>query len=310
MTDTSVDRGAAPAAPAAPTALGIPSLPAPDFPADVRARLEIDAKEVIARYPGSRSALLPLLHLVQSEEGFVSRTGVRFCAELLGLTTAEVTAVSTFYSMYRRKPSGAYQVGVCTNTLCAVMGGDAIFDELKEHLGVGNDETTEDGQVTLEHIECNAACDFAPVVMVNWEFFDNQTPESAKQLVDDLVAGREVRPTRGAPLCTYKETARILAGFPDERAGAVEASGGAGPASLAGLKLHRGEGAAARVVGQRAESPQDGATGGEAGQYDTPTSPSPAEHPSSHDAPGPTAASDPAHPADPVADHAHEEEGE
>lgn len=168
--------------------LGMPQLPAPDYPADVRARLETDAKEVIARYPDSRSALLPLLHLTQSEDGHVTRTGVRFCAEMLGLTTAEVTAVSTFYSMYRRKPSGDYQVGVCTNTLCAVMGGDAIFDELKQHLGVGNNETTEDGKVTLEHIECNAACDFAPVVMVNWEFFDNQTVESAKQLVDDLRA--------------------------------------------------------------------------------------------------------------------------
>lgn len=102
--------------------LGIPQMPAPDYPADVRARLESDAREVIARYPGSRSALLPLLHLVQSEEGHVTRTGIRFCAEMLGLTTAEVTAVSTFYTMYRRKPSGDYQVGVCTNTLCAVMG--------------------------------------------------------------------------------------------------------------------------------------------------------------------------------------------
>ncbi|CAM5657065.1 NADH-quinone oxidoreductase subunit E [Streptomyces badius] len=180
--------------------LGMPQLPATPYPAEVRARLDADAKEVLARYPGSRSALLPLLHLVQSEEGYVSRTGIAFCAETLDLTTAEVTAVSTFYSMYRRRPSGDYQVGVCTNTLCAVMGGDAIFDTLKEHLGVGNNETTEDGKVTLEHIECNAACDFAPVVMVNWEFFDNQTPESATQLVDDLIAGRTVEPTRGAPL--------------------------------------------------------------------------------------------------------------
>ena len=78
--------------------------------------------------------------------------------------------------MYRREPTGDYLVGVCTNTLCAVMGGDAIFDALKEHLGIGNDQTTADGTVTLEHVECNAACDYAPVVMVNWEFFDNQTP--------------------------------------------------------------------------------------------------------------------------------------
>ncbi|WP_030201772.1 NADH-quinone oxidoreductase subunit NuoE [Streptomyces sp. NRRL S-87] len=235
--------------------LGMPQLPAPDFPAEVRARLEADAAEVVGRYPDSRSALLPLLHLVQSEEGYVSRTGIRFCAEVLGLTTAEVTAVATFYTMYRRKPSGEYQVGVCTNTLCAVMGGDAIFEELKQHLGVGNNGTTEDGKVTLEHIECNAACDFAPVVMVNWEFFDNQTPGSAKDLVDDLRAGRPVSPTRGAPLCTYKETARILAGFPDEREGAVAASGGAGPASLTGLRLARGEAAPhSKVVHPRGEA--------------------------------------------------------
>ncbi|MGW7464830.1 NADH-quinone oxidoreductase subunit NuoE [Streptomyces xantholiticus] len=272
--------------------LGMPQLPAPDYPADVRARLEADAKEIIARYPGSRSALLPLLHLVQSEEGHVTRTGMRFCADLLDLTTAEVTAVATFYTMYRRKPSGEYQVGVCTNTLCAVMGGDAIFEELKEHLGVGNNETTEDGKVTLEHIECNAACDFAPVVMVNWEFFDNQTPESAKKLVDDLRAGEQVSPTRGAPLCTYKETARILAGFPDERPGVVEASGGAGPASLIGLRLARGETAPARVVHPRGEAPQDRPQTG-------------SEHLSSHDAPQKTSASDPDNPAGPVA-----EEGE
>lgn len=280
--------------------LGIPQMPAPDYPADVRARLEADAKEIIARYPGSRSALLPLLHLTQSEDGYVTRTGVRFCAEQLDLTTAEVTAVATFYSMYRRKPSGDYQVGVCTNTLCAVMGGDAIFDELKEHLGVGNNETTEDGKVTLEHIECNAACDFAPVVMVNWEFFDNQTPGSAKQLVDDLIAGREVRPTRGAPLCTYKETARILAGFPDERPGAVEATGGAGPASLAGLRLSRGEALPAAGAGEparRSSVPPQGETS--AASYGTPGHPSPAEHTSSHDAPQETAVSDPANPAGP-----------
>jgi NADH-quinone oxidoreductase subunit E len=273
--------------------LGMPQLPAPDYPADVRARLEADARKLIARYPDSRSALLPLLHLVQSEEGYVTRTGVRFCAELLELTTAEVTAVSTFYSMYRRVPSGDYQVGVCTNTLCAVMGGDAIFDELKQHLGVGNSETTDDGKVTLEHIECNAACDFAPVVMVNWEFFDNQTPETAKRLVDDLRAGRSVEPTRGAPLCTYKETARILAGFPDERPGAVGASGGAGPASLIGLRLAKGESPTARVVSPRGEAP-----------HDAPPQPG-SEHLSSHDAPQQTSASDPDHPAGPTA-----EEGE
>ncbi|WEH31728.1 NADH-quinone oxidoreductase subunit NuoE [Streptomyces sp. AM 3-1-1] len=279
----------------------MPQLPAPDYPPEVRARLEADAAEIISRYPGARSALLPLLHLVQSEEGHVTRTGMAFCAQQLGLTTAEVNAVATFYTMYRRKPSGDYQVGVCTNTLCAVMGGDAIFETLQEHLAVGNDETTEDGKVTLEHIECNAACDFAPVVMVNWEFFDNQTPESAVRLVDDLRAGREVEPTRGAPLCTFKETARILAGFPDQREGAVAASGGAGAASLVGLRYAKGENPQPRVVHPRPVSgvPEDDAPAhGTGGQ-------SPSAHPSSHDAPQETSASDPAHPAGPTA-----EEGE
>ncbi|MEV5988629.1 NADH-quinone oxidoreductase subunit NuoE [Streptomyces sp. NPDC052051] len=282
MTTSSSERG---------VGLGMPQLPAPDYPDDVRARLEADAREIIGRYPDSRSALLPMLHLVQSEEGHVTRTGMRFCADLLELTTAEVAAVATFYTMYRRKPSGDYQVGVCTNTLCAVMGGDAIFAALQEHLGVGNDETTADGKVTLEHIECNAACDFAPVVMVNWEFFDNQTPESAKRLVDDLRAGRQVDPTRGAPLCTFKETARMLAGFPDERDGAVDATGGAGPASLVGLRLAKGDTAAARVVHPRGGGPQDEPRDA------APHEPSPAEHLSSHDAPQETSASDPDHPS-------------
>lgn len=98
--------------------LGIPAMPAPDYPADVRQRLDEDAAKIIARYPGSRSALLPLLHLVQAEESYVSRTGVRFCAEQLGLTTAEVTAVATFYSMYRRGPPASTRSGSAP-TRCA-----------------------------------------------------------------------------------------------------------------------------------------------------------------------------------------------
>ncbi|UED84767.1 NADH-quinone oxidoreductase subunit NuoE [Streptomyces profundus] len=274
MTATAENRG---------VPLGMPQPPAASYPADVRARLEADAATVVARYPDSRSALLPLLHLVQSEEGHVTRTGMQFCADVLGLTTAEVTAVATFYSMYRRRPSGDYQVGVCTNTLCAVLGGDAIFEALQEHLALGNGETTEDGKVTLEHIECNAACDFAPVLMVNWEFFDNQTVESAKALVDQLRAGEEVVPTRGAPLCDFKRTARILAGFPDERPGAVAAGGSAGPASLAGLRLAKGETGPAVVV-----TPHN---------PDVPDDEEPARHPSSHDAPQQTSASDPQNPA-------------
>ncbi|WP_206490524.1 NADH-quinone oxidoreductase subunit NuoE [Rhodococcus sp. KRD162] len=204
-----------------------------------RTRLRADADIILARYPQSRSALLPLLHLVQSEDGALTPAGIEFCAEVLDLTGAEVTAVATFYSMYRREPTGTYRVGVCTNTLCAVMGGDAIMEALTDHLGIGHGETTEDGTITLEHIECNAACDYAPVMMVNWEFFDNSSPSTARDLVDALRSGAQVTPTRGAPLCTFRQTERILAGFADERPGALESSGGAGEASLVGLRYAR-----------------------------------------------------------------------
>jgi NADH-quinone oxidoreductase subunit E len=196
---------------------------------------------IISRYPRSRSAVMPLLHFVQSIDGFVTPDGVELVAEKLGLTAAEVSAVATFYTQYKRRPVGDYHVGVCTNTLCAVMGGDAIFAGLKDHLGIGNDERTSDGKVSLEHIECNAACDYAPVVMVNWEFFDNQTVESAKALVDQLRAGQNPAPTRGPKtLPTWKENSAVLAGLNDGRANeGVQA----GPASLVGLELaqERGE---------------------------------------------------------------------
>ena len=210
------------------------------YPADVQERLAAEAQGVIARYPQGRSALLPLLHLVQSEDGYLTSAGIAFCARQLGLTDAEVTAVATFYSMYRRTPTGEYLVGVCTNTLCAIMGGDAILEVLQDHLGLHAGETSADGRVTLEHIECNAACDYAPVVMVNWEFFDNQTPSSARDLVDGLRAGQPPLPTRGAPLCTFKETSRVLAGLPDPEAAAGQTS--AGDATLAGLRIAKERG--------------------------------------------------------------------
>ena len=210
------------------------------YDAATRERLVTDAQAIIARYPQPRSALLPMLHLVQSEEGYVSPDGIRLCAELLELTPAEVSAVATFYTQYKRHPNGTYTVGVCTNTLCAVMGGDAVYAALSEHLGVGHDETTEDGAITLERIECNAACDYAPVVMVNWEFFDQQTPASARELVDRLSAGEAVTPTRGASrVCTFKQVSRVLAGFEDGRA---DEGVGAGAPTLRGNVVARESG--------------------------------------------------------------------
>lgn len=196
------------------------------------------AREIVARYPAdrSRSALLPLLHLVQSEEGYVSPAGVAFCAEVLGLNKAQVGAVATFYTMYKRRPTGDYLVSVCTNTMCNVLGGQEVYDALTEYLGVGHDETTADGKITLEHAECLAACDYGPVMTVNYDFFDGVNPDTAKGVVDELRAGGRPMPTRGARLCTLKEMALQLAGFADEREGAV-ADGPAGDPTLRGLRL-------------------------------------------------------------------------
>ncbi len=232
------------------------------FPDAVRERLTAQSREIMARYPQARSALLPMLHLMQSEEAYISPDAVALCAELLDLTAAEVSAVATFYTQFKRHPNGTYTVGVCTNTLCAVMGGDAIFASLEDYLGIGHDETTDDGMITLERVECNAGCDYAPVVMVNWEFFDQQTPSSARELVDQLRSGQDVAPSRGAAkVCTFKEVSRVLAGFPDGRA---DEGVGAGAASLQGTLLARRQGWTAPPVpaSSRPAGGQSGAADG------------------------------------------------
>jgi NADH-quinone oxidoreductase subunit E len=205
-----------------------------------KADLQERAEQVIARYPEARSALLPLLHLVQAHEGFVSDDGIEFCANKLGLSRADVTGVVSYYSMYKRQPVGEYHVCVCTNTLCAVMGGDMIYADLREHLGLEGDDPTPDGKVSLEHVECNAGCDYAPVVMVNWEFFDNVTPEGARELVDGLRSGADIAPSRGAPrLVNWREAAMILAGFPDDQAAGGDTRG---QPTLAGLRIAKDNG--------------------------------------------------------------------
>ena len=193
---------------------------------------------IIARYPRKRSAIMPLLHYVQSIEGYVTNEGIELIGKKLELATAEVTAVSTFYTQYKSKPVGEYHVGICTNTLCAVMGGDVIFDAVKEHLEIENNGVTSDGKVSVEHIECNAACDYAPVVMVNWEFYDNQTVESVKNLVDGVRSGNPPAPTRGPKtLRTWKQNSAVLAGISDGLSGeGVQA----GAPTLLGLKKAKG----------------------------------------------------------------------
>jgi len=196
--------------------------------------------QIIARYPKSRSAIMPLLHFVQSIDGYVTERGIEMIAEKLDLSTAEVTAVSSFYTQYKSAPVGEYHVGVCVNTLCAVMGGDELYKTACDLLGIGNHETTPDGKVSLERIECNAACDYAPVVMVNWEFYDNQTPESLRELVDGARAGNPPAPTRGPKkLRTWKENSAVLAGISEGLSGeGVQA----GEATLRGLKISKSAG--------------------------------------------------------------------
>lgn len=206
----------------------------------------VEARQIMARYPVARSALLPMLHLVQSYQGYVTPEGVTLCAEELGLTKAEVGAVATFYTMYKRRPTGRHLVSVCTNTLCAVLGGQRIMDALSADLGVHHDETTADGSITLEHAECLAACDYAPVVTVDYEFYDQQDVESARELVAALRRGEKPLPTRGAPLTDFRGISRQLAGFDQygDRAAAVDAAGNYEP-TLRGLRLaaERGESA-------------------------------------------------------------------
>ncbi|MDD7938190.1 NADH-quinone oxidoreductase subunit NuoE [Actinomycetospora lutea] len=220
------------------------------------------AAAIIARYPEPRSALLPLLHLVQHVEGHVSRAGIAFCAEALEITTAEVSAVATFYTMYKREPAGRHLVSVCTNTLCAALGGDAIYRAVGERLGengrpLGHEQTSADGTATLEHAECLAACDLAPVLTVDYEFFDKQTVDSALEIVDALRRGEKPHPTRGAPLTDFRSVELLLAGFFDDPAvGGLDAVSGPSAAdeSLAGARLAEERGWTAPPVPDEGEN--------------------------------------------------------
>ncbi|MGY1744496.1 NADH-quinone oxidoreductase subunit NuoE [Blastococcus sp. SYSU D00695] len=235
---------------------GLDSSPVEPAAADLPPLTEqtrLEARAIMARYPQPRSALLPMLHLVQSVQGYVSPEGVALCAEELGLTKAEVGAVATFYTMYKRRPTGRHLVSVCTNTLCNVLGGKRIFDAVAADLGVHHDETAADGSVTLEHAECLAACDYAPVVTVDYEFYDQQDVESARALVAALRRGEKPHPTRGAPLTDFRGVSRQLAGFSQhadaaEAAAAVDAPWSAGP-TLAGVHLAAERGETAPPIG-------------------------------------------------------------
>lgn len=173
-------------------------------------------RRVMARYTRARSALLPMLYLVQAEHGYVSDRGVAEIAGILGLTKAEVMAVATFYTMFKREPLGRWLVSVCTQPSCALAGGAAIKDALEAELGIGCGGTTPDGAISLEDVECLCACDGAPVVQVNYENHERLGVEGALDLVRRLRSGERPPPTRGDPLDS-REAHRLLSGIEGAR---------------------------------------------------------------------------------------------
>ncbi len=172
-------------------------------------------QQLAARYPRPRSALMPMLHLMQSLEGEVTPDGIAACADVVGVSAAEATAVASFYTMYKRRPVGEHHIGVCVNTGCGLLGGDAVYEALCERLGVGHDAATEDGKFWLERIECQAACTHAPVMTVDWEYMDDVTPTSAVEIVDRLARGERVESTRGPAIRDFRASEHTLA-FPDD----------------------------------------------------------------------------------------------
>jgi len=155
-----------------------------DFAA-LAAKLKPKCDALIAQYERPRSALLPMMHLFQDEQGFVSQEAMQFAADRLDLTTAEVEATVSFYSLFFRKPVGKYMLQVCRGLMCELRGADAILAYFREKLGIGHLETTGDGVFSYEEVECLAACNRATCMQVNLEFVYDLTPA----MIDDMIAG-------------------------------------------------------------------------------------------------------------------------
>jgi NADH-quinone oxidoreductase subunit E len=177
------------------------------------------AEAIKARYPAGRerSAVMPLLYLAQSEQGNVTREALQEVAELLGVRTAEVEAVATFYTMLRLRPTGRHVVSVCTNLSCALLGAKDVVEEAHRASGIPNgEELSEDGLITLHEEECLGVCEFAPVAQVNSANHDRVTPERMGELIAALRAGEVPEPSRGPAVATFREASRILAGLQPE----------------------------------------------------------------------------------------------
>jgi NADH-quinone oxidoreductase subunit E len=182
------------------------------FEGSVRA----DADSILARYPEvhRRSALMPLLYLAQSVDGWITRHALREIGELLGITTAEVEAVASFYTMYRLRPTGTHVVSVCTNLACKLRGAEAVFESAHRTAGIAHGaEMSEDGLVTLHEEECLGVCDFAPAVQINLCNHDAVDPARMRELVAGLRAGEVPSPARGPAFGSFKAASRALAGL-------------------------------------------------------------------------------------------------
>jgi NADH-quinone oxidoreductase subunit E len=176
-------------------------------------QLRARADDLVARYPQKRSALLPLLYLVQAEQGHVTQEGMREVAQLLGLTTAEVEAVATYYTMFKKHPTGRWVLSICTNLSCALAGGRRLYDRAFDELGEGAREVTPDGALTLEEVECLGACDAAPVVQVNYCNYDRVTEDGLAAMIEQLRSDRVPEPSRGPKPVDHAATSRLLAGL-------------------------------------------------------------------------------------------------
>ncbi len=167
--------------------------------------LRAKAAEIVAKYPNPRSAVLPLLFLAQSVEGYVTEAGMREVAEILGQTPASVLAAGSFYSMIKKVPQGDYLISVCRNISCTHMGGRKLVAAVEERLGIADGETTADGKFTLETAECLATCDGAPTMQINYEDFYNVTNDSLVAAIDGLEHGAEVTSVHGEQVRPAKE---------------------------------------------------------------------------------------------------------
>jgi NADH-quinone oxidoreductase subunit E len=188
------------------------------------------ATEIIDRYPRPRSALIPLLHLAQEQDGYLTDEAMEHIAELVGITPAEVLGTASFYEMFKREPVGEYVVNVCTNISCLLLGGEDLLHALERKLGIKAGSTTPDGKFTLEDVECIAACTEAPCLQVNYRYFHQVAPSEAGVLIDELRAGR-----KADEVPRHGTLSRIRQRLPDDdrRAGVALPDDGTEPAWLA-----------------------------------------------------------------------------